>query len=52
MEFLGKFLAPREDGKLLVRESAKSRLIPQLKKYDDADKYISILKSELNMLGR
>lgn len=51
MQHLGRFLAKRTDGKLIVRESAKAPLMEKLKRYESADEHTEFLRSELHLLA-
>ncbi len=51
MDHLGRFLATDENDKLVVRESAKSRLLEQISKFGDVAEHLDFLRSELKLLG-
>ena len=51
MQHLGRFLAKRNDGKLIVRESAKGPLLEKLNRYKSADEQVEFLRSELQLLA-
>ena len=51
MQHLGRFLAKRSDGKLIVRESAKAPLLEKLKRYETVDEQVEFLRSELQLLA-
>ena len=51
MQRLGRFLAKRNDGKFIVRESAKAPLVEKLKRFESADEQIEFLKKEMSLLA-
>ena len=51
MQRLGRFLAKRNDGKFIVRESAKAPLVEKLKRFESADEQIEFLQKEMSMLA-
>ena len=51
MEHAGRFLAPQDDGKLIVRESVKSRLKSKIARFHNSEKFVKLIQSEMKILA-
>lgn len=47
MEKLGQFIAEDDDGRYIIRESAKDEFIAQVKRFDGFEKHVAMMQKEL-----